>query len=332
MNNLSFFEKLKIFVDVASSSKIYIIAIFALIFLAFIFLTVNKKNAKATKLLFIGLYVLSIIAIIVLYKTSLKSMVDYMMNNFFIVFYFPNVAIYLGAIIITNIILWFTIFNYKEDKLLKVINTFIFCIMHYFLVLILNIVHIKKLDIFDQSSIYGNEQVAALISLSSIVFIVWLLFLLIYKFIRATQKKEEVEKVITKYVKVPLKKNIAGIVEITPPVLVKKVVDQKQATVTLEEKMDIDQKLIKEYENMLTLDDYKLVLDILKNNQDKTNMINIEDEVEDSKDDFSEEVIVQTEQEINEDDFIEEEDSQIKPIITYNSVNNRTKLDELLNI
>ena len=54
MGDLSFVEKLKIFVDVSSSSGICIASIFILVFMAFMFLTTSRKNAKSTRLLFIG--------------------------------------------------------------------------------------------------------------------------------------------------------------------------------------------------------------------------------------------------------------------------------------
>ena len=130
MGDLSFVEKLKIFVDVSSSSGICIASIFILVFMAFMFLTTSRKNAKSTRLLFIGIYTILILVLCLQYSSSLPKMFDYMMNNFFIVFYFPNLAIYLAAIIATNIILFVSIFNFKEDKLLKIINTIVYSFIH----------------------------------------------------------------------------------------------------------------------------------------------------------------------------------------------------------
>ena len=49
MKQMSFLEKLKVLVDVSSSSGICIASIFLLIFIALLFLTTNKKNAKSSK-------------------------------------------------------------------------------------------------------------------------------------------------------------------------------------------------------------------------------------------------------------------------------------------
>lgn len=269
MNDLSFSEKLKVLVDVSSSSGICIATIFIIIFMAFMFLTTTKKNAKSSKKFYIGIYSILIGVIVINYYGSLSGMFDYMMNNFFIVFYFPNLAIYLFAIILTNIILFATIFNFKEDKLLKYINTTIYCMIHYLLVLILNVVTTNKLDVFDQASIYKCKEAAALISLTSVIFMTWIIFIIIYKMIRKSQKK----KVRPKRVRVPVREVVtykkrlpSNFKSIASPTYVNVAGNhRKTPTVT-----DItNNQLLQSYDNMFTLEDYKKVLDVLKGTEDK---------------------------------------------------------------
>ena len=62
------------------------------------------------------------------------------MNNFFIVLYFPNIAVYLAAIIIANIILLVSVFGFKTPKLVKTINVIVYAIIHYLLALVLNVI------------------------------------------------------------------------------------------------------------------------------------------------------------------------------------------------
>lgn len=293
MEQLSFSEKLKVLVDVSSSSGICIASIILLLFMAFLFLTTTKRNAKSSKKFYLTIYAVLIISFMGIYSSSLKDMFDYMMNNFFIVVYFPNLAIYLAAIIATNIILWVTIFNFKEDKLLKFLNTFIYCIIHYLLILILNIVTKNKLNVFDQTSVYGNHDALALIGLTSTIFIVWVIFLIIYKIIRGKQKAHEKVPVrIRRVVKYKRKLPDSIISVNTPDViqgsLVKKntsdvdlinfyeqknnILEQQYQNVLREkeeqEKLYQDQKrdndLLKQYDHMLTLDDYKNVMNLLK--------------------------------------------------------------------
>ena len=303
MEQLSFSEKLKVLVDVSSSSGICIASIVLLLFMAFLFLTTTRKNAKSSKKFYLTVYVVLIVSFMGIYSSSLK----YMMNNFFIVVYFPNLAIYLAAIIATNIILWVTIFNFKEDKLLKFLNTFIYCVIHYLLILILNIVTKNSLNVFDQTSVYSNHDALALIGLSSTVFIVWIIFLIIYKIIRNKQKSHEkvpvrIRRVIRYKKKLPdsitsistpdviqgslVKKNTASVDLINFYEQQNNILEQQYQNVLREKEQQEklyqnqkkDQELLKQYDSMLTLDDYKTVLNLLKSSSSKKEDNNVVNE------------------------------------------------------
>ena len=192
MSKLSLLDKLKVLSDVTSSSGLFIVAIVILIALAALLITTNTKTKKISRFVCIAIYGAIIIVSILFYREELFELFDYMMNNFFIAIYFPNLAIYFAAIVTTNIILWISIFNRKITKWIRTINTIIFCFIHYLLVLIINIITTNKLDVFDQTSIYENQEALALIELSSTIFIVWILFLIIYKIIRIYQDNQEI--------------------------------------------------------------------------------------------------------------------------------------------
>ena len=283
MKDLSFLDKLKVLVDVSSSSGLCIASIFILLFLAFVMLTTNKKNSKQTKKLYLIIYIILIVVMLIQYSSSLSTMFDYMMNNLFIAIYFPNLAIYLAAIIATNIILWKTIFNFKEDKLLKVVNTIIYSIMHYLLILILNVVNSNGLDVFNNASVYENNDALALIGLSSTIFMIWIIFMVIYKIIRGRQKQYE-EKYIKN--KQPIRTKLpSNIIEVAVPKRVKEVIKIREEVVpkivqepSIVDFYKQDQDEIEKYENMLTLDDYKTVLQLLKNNKSNLTIENTEDE------------------------------------------------------
>ena len=219
MTQTTILDKLKVILDVSMSSKLFIAVISFIILITLVSLTTNRKNVKRTKLIYGLTYLVVIATIIVFYYDSLGKMFDYMMNNFFIVLYFPNVAVYLAAIIITNIIVLVSVFNFKTPKLVRNINVIIYGIINYLLALVLNVVTKNNLDIFSQTSIYGNESAQAIIEVSSTIFMIWLAFLVIYKMIRMYQKKDEPvrRKVIVKKVR----KLPEGIAEIPVPLFVK---------------------------------------------------------------------------------------------------------------
>ena len=220
MTQTTILDKLKIVLDVSMSSKLFIAVILFIILLAIVALTTNRKNVKRAKVTYGLTYLAVIAAIIIFYYDSLGKMFDFMMNNFFIVLYFPNVAVYLAAIIITNIIVLVSIFNFKTPKLVRNINVIIYAVINYLLALLLNVVTKNGLDIFSQTSIYSNESAQAIIEISSTIFMIWLTFLILYKMIRMYQKKDE-QPIKRKVIVKKVRKLPEGIAEVPVPLFVK---------------------------------------------------------------------------------------------------------------
>ena len=217
MMKTSIIDKLNIIFELTKSSNIFIAIIAFLLFIIVVAITNNKKNQSTTKKIYLCIYAFVILGILIAYYSSIGKMFDYMMNNFFIAIYFPNLAIYLAAIITVNIIFLVSVFNNNISKFIKNLNIIIFALMNYLLALILNIIHTNKLDVFTQTSVYGNKEAQALIELSSTVFLIWIFFLVIYKMIMIYQRKinptdaYRVEKVVVEKRKRILPSNIREI-------------------------------------------------------------------------------------------------------------------------
>ena len=259
MSKLTFIDKLSVLLDITKSSYLYIVILIAISALGLILVAPNKKNAKKNKAFYIIVYLILIGILLYVYRDSLSNMFDYMMNNLFIIIYFPNLAIYIAAILITNIIIWISIFNNKVPKIIKKINITVYCIITYILVLILNIINENKLDVFSQTSVYGNTKAQALIELTSTIFIVWILFLLVYKFIKPYFFKEPVKK------KVIIKKVIKKPDNYKPIEATYRV--KASNNVIKVEKRPVENT--SQYSDLLTIDDYKLLLNILKEQKEK---------------------------------------------------------------
>jgi len=250
MATLSLLEKLAIIFEVSKSSIVFLVAIMLLIFFGLVLITTNKLNVKTSRRLFILIYIFIFSCIIVLYKDSFSSMVTYLMNNLFKVIYFPNLAIYLFAIFIMNIILWYSVFSFKSTNIIKNVNIIVYIIINYLLVVLLDIINKQKLDVFNQASIYGNKSAQAVIELSSLIFIVWIIFLFLYKAIMVyLTRNNKLPKVIKK------KKDYQE-----EPVMIKTMPMYANTINTGAE--------LEKYDNLFTLDDYKYLLEVLKNRQE----------------------------------------------------------------
>jgi len=251
MATLSLLEKLAIIFEVSKSSIVFLVAIMLLIFFGLVLITTNKLNVKTSRRLFILIYIFIFSCIIVLYKDSFSSMVTYLMNNLFKVIYFPNLAIYLFAIFIMNIILWYSVFSFKSTNIIKNVNIIVYIIINYLLVVLLDIINKQKLDVFNQTSIYGNKSAQAVIELSSLIFIVWIIFLFLYKAIMVyLTRNNKLPKVIKK------KKDYQE-----EPVMIKTMPMYANTINTGAE--------LEKYDNLFTLDDYKYLLEVLKDRQEK---------------------------------------------------------------
>lgn len=274
MAKMTLLDKLGILLEIIKSNKYFLLLIALMIVLAIAFFISAKKSNKKIKKIYILCYGILILIVGIIYHDSLQKMLDYMMNNFFIALYFPNIAIYFAAIITANIILLISIFNKNITKIVRIINITIYCLITYIFILTLNIITTNKLDVFTQESIYGNKNVQALIELSSAIFIVWILFLVVYKLIRMYQNtKEEHQEQLSMEDKE----------EISSPVIPEStiIIPYQEETVPLEkggwpiedikqqEPISIKEGQKKSYEDLLSLEDYKLLLNILKEHKEK---------------------------------------------------------------
>lgn len=279
MSKMSFMDKLSVLLNVSLSSKLFIALFILLIVIGIVLIKNNNNDVQKNKKIYLVITIFISALVIFTFNTSLAKMFDYMMNNFFIIVYFPNIAIYLAAIIATNIILFVSIFSNKTSKVIKNINIIVYTLINYFLVLLLFTVNKSGLDLFSQSSIYQNESATALIELTSIVFIVWVIFLVLYKLILSYLRKgeeisedkarirkkilmEEQQKIFQEKAELEREKEELRKAqeEMTTPVVVREEAPKQ---------MSREEYMMKQFDQMLTLNDYKVLLNVLKEHKAK---------------------------------------------------------------
>lgn len=279
MTKISLLDKIQVLLNITKSNIFYPIIIIALILISFLFITTNKNNTKESKKTYGTIYAIIITISLIKYGKSLATMFDYMVNNLFIVFYFPNIAVYLVAIITTNIIMWISMFSTKTKQLIKIINSIIFSLIHYIFILILNLITTKNINVFNQKELYENIKIHSLIELSSNIFIVWILFLLIYKIIITYLESKKVETIYNNSTltvehinstneNIPLSIKLPdNVIQINHPYILKREISKPQIVYNLPKQ----QENTAIYEQMLTLDDYKLLVSMLNEQRQKEN-------------------------------------------------------------
>ena len=281
MNKLSFINKIELFSKAISNYKFSIVFLILLIFLGILLLNTNKKNQKISKIIYYLLSISIIAIIIFIYHDSIGKMSNYMMNNFFIAVFFPNLAIYMAALIATNIILFISIFSFKSSKQIKIINVVIYVIMTFIFLLFLNTINQNNLDIYNQTSIYGNNTASALISLSSSIFILWIIFLIIYKILLIYLRKDYKPKVKKIIIKKKIKKLPDNFIPKESPKYIYECSKKEKDDINTKESNENDN--LKEIESMFTLEDYKILLKMLNKKKEEKNEIDYEYKEEENK-------------------------------------------------
>ena len=260
MSPLSLMTKLQTVFDLITSKNLYLMILAAIVILTIIFITTNGSNRKQSKRTYILLYLAGFIFIALEYGSSFMTLVDYAINEVFITYYFPNIVIYLIMLIITNVVLFKTIFSNKADFKLKVINSAAFAIIMYLFILAISQIATLNLDVFNITELYSSNAVRSLLELSMFIFVFWMVVLGIYYLIRKYQYKHNLIQVesFTNY-------NIINNFDIKEAYKVPKkqvIIEEPKEEKKEEPTMDL-------LGQNFTLDEYKLMVKILKEEKEK---------------------------------------------------------------
>ena len=318
MEKLTFGKEMNLFFIIISENKFSIVILLFLLFLAFIFITTNKKNVKTTKKIYIGIYSFITIFLLVFNFKYLGKFFDYMMNNFFIAIYFPNFAIYFAAIIISNIIVLISIFNQKITKLIKNINIIVYTFITYLLILLIGVISKADLDVYSQASIYKNTSAHALISLTSTIFMLWIIFLVLYtiikKFITKDKDKEEVivkEKIVKERIlpdnikEVP----IPAFATVVTPITEEEI--NKKAEIEIQKRVNTRLRETHQLDSMLSKKDYMIILKMLKD-KDKYNEASKEVDQEINNNTYLATLLKEKQRVLDNDRMIKEENLKLQ--------------------
>ena len=260
MSPLSLMTKLQTVFDLITSKNLYLMILAAIVILTIIFITTNGSNRKQSKRTYILLYLAGFIFIALEYGSNFMTLVDYAINEVFITYYFPNIVIYLIMLIITNVVLFKTIFSNKADFKLKVINSAAFAIIMYLFILAISQIATLNLDVFNITELYSSNAVRSLLELSMFIFVFWMVVLIVYHLIRKYQYKHNLIQVesFTNY-------NIIHDFDIKEAYKASK----KQVIIEEPKEEKKEEPTTDLLGQNFTLDEYKLMVKILKEEKDK---------------------------------------------------------------
>ena len=194
MTYMTILEKMQILINnILNHKMVLVLAIALFIFtLFYIIKVINKKQ-----------YVLSMIMsfVVILGFTIgdnysvLSNTFDKFMTTIFENVYFPSIYVYIASILIIFISLIISILNIKIRNIYRIINGIAFIFNGILLVLVLSIVSSSEIDVFSISSLYTDKNLLAILEISIVSFILWIVSLCVVYitnclYIRFTKEKK----------------------------------------------------------------------------------------------------------------------------------------------
>ena len=184
MKYINIIDKLKLLFELISGNYLFI----GILVISLILFIINKFkiiNSKKTGLLITLTFILSFSIILFYSSNTLFKTFDNIANLIFKNIYFPSIYVYIGIILITNIILIMSVLSKNISKIYKKINIGTSFVLNFLLLILLNTIGSKEIDILSLNSLYTNKYIVTLIELTTSTFIIWMMSLLLISIINS---------------------------------------------------------------------------------------------------------------------------------------------------
>lgn len=195
MEDITFFERIKLLFSLISSSPFFVIILFLLIAATLTLVLSKKSNNRNLKIIVTVLYFISFILIIFNYGSSFTKFFDNLVTKLFTYLYFPSIIAYLCLMIIGILILVKMILRKEKSKFIVISNVMLFTISVLLFVLSIDTIVKGNIDIFEKTSIYNNETLMVLIQANTTVYLIWFITLFIKHLVNKLIKKLDYEEI-----------------------------------------------------------------------------------------------------------------------------------------
>ena len=179
MNDFSLVEKIDILMKLISSSSLFLICSIIGIGLLVFLVVCIILNKKVNKWIFIVVVTLISILLLINYGSIIIKVFDIIIDSAFMALYFPNLPVYMSALLISNIVFILSLFNKKQIKSKKIVNISSSIILDILLILVIDIVSKNNINIYEEVNLYTNSTLLVLLELSMGIFVSWILINLI---------------------------------------------------------------------------------------------------------------------------------------------------------
>lgn len=184
MEYINIIDKLKLLFELVTGNYLFI-AVLVISLVTFIINRFKLINNKKAGLVITLTFVLCFSIILFFNSGTLFKTFDDISNLVFRNIYFPSIYVYVGIILISNVILIMSILSKNISKVYKNINLVSSFVINFLLLILLNTIGSKEIDILSTTSLYTNNYVVSLIELTTSGFILWMMILLLISIINS---------------------------------------------------------------------------------------------------------------------------------------------------
>ena len=175
MEDVSFIDKLNIVSDIILSSPLFLVSILLIEIALIVYLLIKKGKLKLQKWMIISIWSILALIIIVIYHKVFFNLIDNFINYIFTALYFPNLAVYISVILISNIFYFISVFNKKINKKYNLINITNALLLDILMIFIIDIVNKNNINIYEKVTVFSNSKLLVLLELSTGIFTSWIL-------------------------------------------------------------------------------------------------------------------------------------------------------------
>lgn len=180
--DLSIIEQIMTFITLPFQSFLTIEILLIFIILYIFVLYNEKRQSKKVKVTLTALIIFFFSLLVFYFSDDIIDVLSEIIKTIMRCFYFPNIVFYILTVIISLIILIYTVLKEKITKLNKII-TYTFTIIHLFLFTnFISLAITNDLSLIDNANIYQHDQMFVIVLFSQIIFILLIIYKLIYHF------------------------------------------------------------------------------------------------------------------------------------------------------
>ena len=186
---MGFFDKLQLIFK-HSFSSFLAIELLLLSILFFLLLGLNiKHRKKIVNYAAIAVVIAFISSLIILNYEYTMYCVDFLLKSILEYIYFPSTVIYFLIMFLVTIFIIITIMSDKLSFFKKVINYLCFSMLYFLFFSFISVISYTGVDLADKVQLYTNDLILALVQISNLVFLCWLIYTVFWYLYKYFKKK-----------------------------------------------------------------------------------------------------------------------------------------------